>query len=454
MDLVGPIAWKDEAQRIVYGPVLVPDMPDSDGDIVSAQKIEAVAHAFMEMYGNNDVDHSLINVGVPVESFLAPQELTFTVGSDQVTVPKGTWIMGVRVADDATWARIVKGELTGFSIMGVARQVLKGVAGLKAASAAAKRTTLRDLGPDWLVTHVSLVDEPAVPMAKWLSVKGRSKKWIAGSYEQRREMVDIALAERFRDMNTRPWITQLFPDYALTMDDQGGYAIMPYTIDQAGEKATLGEPVPVKLETRILAKQLAEWERELAGLKRGTAAAGNPGGVWQRLAAALSLAPSAKEGRRFAGETVDRLRSIYTEVKALLDEAETELKDKTKSQTTEKGGIEDMDETKLTELIGKALDAKLAPLTERLSEVEKSVKAAAPAAPAATEPPATTGKSEGDKPAQSADDLAAIKERMDKLEGAISGSRTLKGQDGKDASTKAATAPSDRDPWGRKARAS
>ena len=181
-ELTAPLVRKDKEKRIVYGPVLIPGEPDSDGDVVKAEKIEDVAHRFVEEYGNIDLMHSLKNVGRVVESYIAPVDLHF----DDVTVPKGSWMMGVRVTDDEAWDLVKKGRLTGFSIMGMRAPAVKELGDNPTAEkvlAAVKRTTLADLGDDWFVNFVSLVDEPAVPKAKFVAIKsngdtgGDPKSW-------------------------------------------------------------------------------------------------------------------------------------------------------------------------------------------------------------------------------------------------------------------------------------
>ena len=157
------IAFKDDEKRIAYGAVLVPNEPDYDGDIVSPEAIEFAAHEFLKSYGNIDVSHSLNNVGVPVESYLLPQDMEV----EGVALPKGTWVIGVYVEDDETWAKVKSGRLTGFSVMGVR----------KVAKSKSSKVTLEDLG-DWLITHVSLVEEPAVPKAKFLVVKEKKEGFL------------------------------------------------------------------------------------------------------------------------------------------------------------------------------------------------------------------------------------------------------------------------------------
>lgn len=161
-DLTAPIMWKDEARRIVYGPVLVPDIEDSDGDVVTADKIEKVAHKFLEDYGLMEHMHTLRAVARPVESYIAPVDLEF----GDTRVPKGSWVVGAHITDDGAWEEVAKGRLTGFSIVAVPTGATK--------STAEKKLTLREIeksGRDWEVVAIGLVDMPAVPLAKWTAIK-------------------------------------------------------------------------------------------------------------------------------------------------------------------------------------------------------------------------------------------------------------------------------------------
>lgn len=132
-ELTAPILWKDEEKRIVYGPVLVPDIADSDGDTVSVAKIEAVAHKFMEEYRLMEHMHTLKSVARPVESYLAPMDLVL----GDANIPKGSWIVGAKIQDDKAWEEVRKGDLTGFSIVAVPTGATK--------STATKKMTLRDI---------------------------------------------------------------------------------------------------------------------------------------------------------------------------------------------------------------------------------------------------------------------------------------------------------------------
>ncbi len=162
MELTAPIVLKDLHRRIVYGPVLIPDLPDSDGDVVSADKIEEVAHRFMLEYGLMEDMHTLKSVAHPVESFIAPTALDL----GEVRIPKGSWVVGAKVVDDGAWDRVKSGQLKGFSVVAVPNGAMKGMA--------AKKLTLAQIeasGQDWEVIAIGLVDEPAIPLAKWTTVK-------------------------------------------------------------------------------------------------------------------------------------------------------------------------------------------------------------------------------------------------------------------------------------------
>ena len=75
----------------------------------------------MEEFGGLGLMHQLrVNDQVKVlESYLAPTD--FQIG--EVVVPRGTWLLAVRVLSDELWQRVRNGELTGFSIGGSARRV-------------------------------------------------------------------------------------------------------------------------------------------------------------------------------------------------------------------------------------------------------------------------------------------------------------------------------------------
>jgi len=109
---------KTAEERYVMGIVLEPDTVDSQGDIYSKEEVRKAAHRFMQEYRQLGKQHSEIVTGklVILESWVAPTE--FALGDE--TVKDGTWLMGIRVVDDALWSSTKKGDFTGFSIGGIA----------------------------------------------------------------------------------------------------------------------------------------------------------------------------------------------------------------------------------------------------------------------------------------------------------------------------------------------
>jgi hypothetical protein len=156
----------DTEQRLVYGPVLIPDDVDLQGDIVSTDEIRKAAWKYMEEYGTTSFQHTTLETvegirtqverslekGYSVEqlfdgvesdrivpgiknvlnkpmtftdkirlreSFLAPEDFELS-GRE---IKKGTWVMGMHVIDDLLWEQVKRGNLTGFSIEGESKRI-------------------------------------------------------------------------------------------------------------------------------------------------------------------------------------------------------------------------------------------------------------------------------------------------------------------------------------------
>jgi len=169
--IVGPIVTKQEELRIVTAPVLVPGEQDSDGEVVTKEQVEKVALEFMEQYQIIDIGHSFNKVAVPVESWLTRKQERI----GETDIPEGTWMMSVKIQDDSTWAGIKAGTYKGFSITAVRRSEL--AEAVKAnKSAADGKTLLADLGDDWVVATVAIVEDPSVIKAKWIAIKSGLKR--------------------------------------------------------------------------------------------------------------------------------------------------------------------------------------------------------------------------------------------------------------------------------------
>lgn len=103
----------DAAQQIVFGEVYVPDVNDSQGDRMTAEEIQKTAYLFMQKgrLAKIDTNHNLkVNGSYVVENFIARD-------GDPTFIP-GSWVVGVKIPDKATWEMVEKGELNGFSFDG------------------------------------------------------------------------------------------------------------------------------------------------------------------------------------------------------------------------------------------------------------------------------------------------------------------------------------------------
>ncbi|MDR3279159.1 MAG: XkdF-like putative serine protease domain-containing protein [Synergistaceae bacterium] len=103
----------DATKQIVYGEVYVPDEKDTDGNWMTSETIEKMAHGFMQDLRLTQIDKNHdgnTDKGVVVESFI--------VRKDDPDFTEGAWVVGVKVSDKDTWDAVQKGEITGFSIEG------------------------------------------------------------------------------------------------------------------------------------------------------------------------------------------------------------------------------------------------------------------------------------------------------------------------------------------------
>lgn len=112
---------KSDEQQLVYGVVYEPLVEDAHGDFMTAPEIEKAAHIFLKDARNIDTQHDFqTGVGEVVESYVAPVD--FTIGEQLIT--KGSWVL-VTKATEEVWEKIKKGEITGYSMAGIAESIEK-----------------------------------------------------------------------------------------------------------------------------------------------------------------------------------------------------------------------------------------------------------------------------------------------------------------------------------------
>jgi len=134
-------AETENEQHIVGGAVLVPGVVDLQGDIYDDQATEDAAHYWLEHYMEDPKENGIkfmhqgeviYDAARPIQSWVLDREMEFEVevpaASDEhpskelttLTYPKGTWILYARIRDSSLWNMFKNGELTGWSIGGVA----------------------------------------------------------------------------------------------------------------------------------------------------------------------------------------------------------------------------------------------------------------------------------------------------------------------------------------------
>ena len=123
--------FASEDQMILVGPAMIPDIAiprvDDDGDKYfvrfSAETIKEICMKYFKEARTNDVntDHEENSAGAYIyESWIVEDPLTDKANTVYgYNVPKGTWMVTMKVDDKATWSRIKSGELRGFSIEGI-----------------------------------------------------------------------------------------------------------------------------------------------------------------------------------------------------------------------------------------------------------------------------------------------------------------------------------------------
>lgn len=160
----------------VTAAVLVPDKRDFDGDRVTVEQIEEKQANFMKNYQNIDFMHSMNNVKAKiVESWILREDMIVDTYGEIKVLPKGTWVMTVEVEDNAIKDLIKQGFIRGFSVQGVRKnEFLKAIEDNR--SVKSQRTTFDDLGEDFEITHVSLVDDPAVFDATFFAFKNKAEQ--------------------------------------------------------------------------------------------------------------------------------------------------------------------------------------------------------------------------------------------------------------------------------------
>lgn len=113
----GRILKTDAEHHYVTGVVYEPMVEDTQGSYMTEEEITKAAYWFSKNGNQVDLQHSFepFEGACVVESWVAKAD--FELGGELIR--KGTWLMTMEVTDDAVWADIQKGDITGFSMGGI-----------------------------------------------------------------------------------------------------------------------------------------------------------------------------------------------------------------------------------------------------------------------------------------------------------------------------------------------
>ena len=113
----------DDEKQIVYGVVYGPrDVPDAQGDLMTADEVENMAHKFLvrkisrveeAIDWQHEYDISLEDA-IPVESYISPVD--FSMNGHEIH--KGDWILATYIPDKEKWEMVKSGEIKAYSIKG------------------------------------------------------------------------------------------------------------------------------------------------------------------------------------------------------------------------------------------------------------------------------------------------------------------------------------------------
>ncbi len=111
----GVICKADEEKRLVFSVIAEPDVPDKEGDILSADEIEKMAHDYTAGVREFRDRHTTRKVTAElVESWIAKADFVW----QGQNIKKGSWIVCVRVLEEKIWRLIKAGVYRAFSIGG------------------------------------------------------------------------------------------------------------------------------------------------------------------------------------------------------------------------------------------------------------------------------------------------------------------------------------------------
>lgn len=98
-------------EQVVMGELIIPDVPNVYGDIYTRESVRDFCYEFARQGFGIDINHDQVDVqgthAYIIESFIArPGDPDFI---------EGAWVVAMKIPDEATWQRVLDGDLNGYS---------------------------------------------------------------------------------------------------------------------------------------------------------------------------------------------------------------------------------------------------------------------------------------------------------------------------------------------------
>ncbi len=132
-------------EQVVMGELLIPDTPNTYGDIYTRAAIKEFCYQFAIQGYGIDLQHDNDDVTgrvVVVESFIArPGDPDFIEGS---------WVVAMKILDSAIWQKVLDGEINGYSYEAICMMLPIKLDNLR------NRTVIGETAPDLLDGHTHI----------------------------------------------------------------------------------------------------------------------------------------------------------------------------------------------------------------------------------------------------------------------------------------------------------
>jgi len=99
-------------ERLVMAEVMVPDIPNVYGDVYTREAIRDFCHEYARQGYGVDVNHDQLDVR-DVDVYVCE---TFIVRPGDPDFIEGSWVVGMKIISDDLWAKVLSGEINGYSI--------------------------------------------------------------------------------------------------------------------------------------------------------------------------------------------------------------------------------------------------------------------------------------------------------------------------------------------------